>query len=434
MAPLPQRPELNWPGKEKAPAFEPIILVEDSARSRIAPSPISETDLFDNRLIRGDNLPALRALRAEFAGQVKCIYIDPPYNTGSNFEHYGDGIAHAEWLTMMRDRLEPIKELMSAEGLLFVQIDDREQAYLKVLLDEVMGRKNFLNSIVWQKRISPDSDSRFLSATHDLIHVYARDVGKCILHRLPRGAIQDARYDNPDGDPRGPWTSSDLTRREYRERDYYPIALPSGREVLPAQGRSWSIPPESYHELVADNRIDFGPVGNSMPRRKRFLSEVRAGIVPTTWWSGEIAKNEDGKRELKALFPNEPNLFATPKPELLIKQILDIATLPGDLVLDAFAGTGTTASVAHKMNRRWIAIESGDQCHTLIIPRLERVLDGSDSSGATLSAGWKGGGGFRTFHLAPAVDQAFPTESSKKDSRSVESPISPKTSLFDDCG
>jgi adenine-specific DNA-methyltransferase len=398
--------ELTWIGKENRPKLEPRILLEDQEKSYHAKERVSGEDIFDNRLIFGDNLLALKSLEQEFTGKVKCIYIDPPYNTGSAFEHYDDGLEHSLWLSLMRDRLDLLRRLLAVDGCIFVQIDDRESAYLRVLMDEIFGRPNSLGTIVWQKRISPDSDSKFVSPTHDYILLYAKDEAVCSFNRLQRTDLQNARYLNPDNDPRGQWTSSDLTRREYREHDYYPIRLPSGRDVLPAAGRSWSVPKDSYDQLVAQNRIWFGPDGNSMPRRKRFLTEVREGIVPTTWWSGEDAgKNEDAKREIKALFRDDPNLFATPKPEKLIRRIIELGSNPGDLILDSFAGSGTTGAVAHKMGRRWIMVELGEHCHTHIIPRLKKVVDGEDPGGITESVEWKGGGGFRYYHLAPSLLQ-----------------------------
>ncbi|MEO8428940.1 MAG: site-specific DNA-methyltransferase [Verrucomicrobiota bacterium] len=399
-----QKLELTWIGKENRPRLEPRILLEHPEKSYHAQHRMTDNDLFDNRLIFGDNLLALKALEQEFSGKIKCIYIDPPYNTGSAFEHYDDGIEHSLWLSLIRDRLELLRSLLHTMGVIFVQIDDRECAYLKVLMDEVIGRQNFLGAVVWQKRISPDPDSHFVSGTHDYILLYAKEIQECQFNRLARTEEQDARYENPDNDPRGSWTSSDLTRREYREHDFYPIKLPSGREVLPAHGRSWSVPRDSYAEMVADNRIWFGPRGDSMPRRKRFLSEVRQGVVPTSWWTGQDAgKNEDGKRELKALFPNDPNVFATPKPEQLIKRCLELGSNAGDWVLDSFAGSGTTGAVAHKMGRRWIMVELGEHCHTHIIPRLKKVIDGADPGGITEAVGWKGGGGFRYYRLAPSL-------------------------------
>lgn len=355
-----------------------------------------------NLLIQGDNLEALKALLPLYAGRIKCIYIDPPYNTRSAFEHYDDNLEHSQWLSMMYPRLELLRDLLAEDGSLWVSIDDHEGHYLKVMLDEIFGRKNFIANVVWQKRISPDNDATFLSGTSDHIVVMSKDISRCTMNRLPRTEEQDDRYQNVDNDPRGIWTSSDLTRREYRERDYYPIKLPSGREVLPARGRSWSIPRDSFETLIRENRIYFGPNGDAMPRRKRFLTEIRGGLVPTTWWSGDVAKNEDGKRELKALFPEERNVFATPKPERLIERILHIATNPGDWVLDSFLGSGTTAAVAHKMGRHYIGVEMGDHAVTHCQPRLQKVVDG-EQGGISKAVNWQGGGGFTFCRLGATV-------------------------------
>lgn len=356
-----------------------------------------------NLLIQGDNLEALKALIPFYAGKVKCIYIDPPYNTRSAFSHYDDNLEHSIWLSTMYPRLELLRELLAEDGSIWVSIDDNEAHYLKVMMDEVFGRKNFIAEVIWQKRVSPDPDTKFISPTHDTILAYSKTLSVCTLNRLQRTDTQDARYENPDNDFRGVWTSSDLTRREYRERDYYGIILPSGREVFPAQGRSWSIPPESFETLKQDNKIWFGAKGDSMPRRKRFLSEVRDGVVPTTWWSGEEAgRNEEGKREIKKLFPVDMNVFSTPKPEKLIHRIINIATNKGDLVLDSFLGSGTTAAVAHKMNRRYIGIEMGDHAQTHCQSRLQKVVDG-EQGGISKTVNWQGGGGFRFFKLGQPV-------------------------------
>lgn len=395
--------ELTWIGKENRPRLEPRILIEDLEKSYHAPHRVNENDIFDNMLIHGDNLLALKALEQEFAGKVKCVFIDPPYNTGSAFTHYDDGLEHSIWLSLMRDRLEIIQSLLADEGSLWITIDDNECHYLKVLCDEVFGRRNFIANVVWQKRISPDSDAKFLSGTHDHLIVVAKDIAQCCMNRLPRTDEQDARYKNPDNDPRGLWTSSDLTRREYREHDFYAIKLPSGREVWPARGRSWSIPKQSLERLIQENRIYFGPTGNAMPRRKRFLSEIRGGLVPTTWWTSDVAKNENGKKELKSLFPEEDDVFATPKPEDLLYRILILATNPGDLVLDSFLGSGTTTAVAHKMGRRWIGVELGDHCETHCLPRLQKVVNGEDPGGISKIENWQGGGGFRYYELGPSL-------------------------------
>ena len=373
----------------------------------------------DNLLIQGDNLEALKSLVPFYRGQVKCIFIDPPYNTQSAFEHYDDNLEHAQWLTLMLPRLQLLRELLREDGSIWVTIDDNEGHYLKVMMDEVFGRGNFVADVAWQKRVSPDPDSKFISPTADTVLVYAMRAAACTFNRLHRTAEMDARYENPDNDSRGSWTSSDLTRREFRERDFYPIRLPSGREVLPANGRSWSIPPESFELLRAENRLWFGPTGDSMPRRKRFLSEVRDGIVPTTWWAGdESGRNEEGKREVKNLFPLERDVFATPKPERLLQRILHIATNPSDLVLDSFLGSGTTAAVAHKMGRRWIGIEMGEHARTHCLPRLEKVIAG-EGGGISRAVGWgqpaadgtpwnaaQQGGGFRFMRLGEPIFDA----------------------------
>ena len=391
---------------EPVSSHQPTVAAAPAAASA-APPPVQaepvEAPHPPNLLIQGDNLEALKALLPFYRGQVKCIFIDPPYNTKSAFEHYDDNLEHAQWLSMMLPRLQLLRELLREDGSLWVTIDDNEGHYLKVLMDEVFGRGNFLADVSWQKRISPDPDSKFLSSTADTLLTYAKTIASCQTNRLVRTAEMDARYENLDNDARGAWTSSDLTRREFRERDFYAIRLPSGREVWPANGRSWSVPPESFEELKRENRVWFGSNGDAMPRRKRFLTEVRDGIVPTTWWSGdESGRNEEGKREVKNLFPEERDIFATPKPERLIQRILHIATNPGDLVLDSFLGSGTTAAVAHKMGRRWIGIEMGDHAATHCLPRLQKVLVG-EQGGISQAVRWAGGGGFRFMRLGATV-------------------------------
>ena len=412
-------PTLDWLNRAQAfttAARVPYRLLEQvSVHTPLAPSPkrgegggegLTPIPIHGNLLLQGDNLEALKALLPFYRGQVKCIFIDPPYNTKSAFEHFDDNLEHAQWLSMMLPRLQLLRELLREDGSIWVTIDDNEEHYLKVLMDEVFGRGNFIADVSWQKRVSPDPDSKFLSPTADALFVYAKSKLSCEFNRLERTSEMDARYENIDNDPRGAWTSSDLTRREFRERDFYAIKLPSGREVWPANGRSWSIPPDSFEELRTGNRLWFGATGDSMPRRKRFLTEVRDGIVPTTWWAGEEAgRNEEGKREVKNLFPTERDVFATPKPERLLKRILHIATNENDLILDSFLGSGTTAAVAHKMNRRWIGIEMGEHAATHCLPRLQKVIDG-EQGGISKAVNWQGGGGFRFMTLgAPVFDE-----------------------------
>ena len=397
-----QKLELNWIGKDKRPKLEPRILLEDPARSVHARQRVSENDLFDNRLIFGDNLLALKALEAEFAGKVKCVFIDPPYNTGSAFTHYDDGLEHSIWLGLMRDRLEIIRRLLADTGSLWVTLDDNEAHYFKVLGDELFGRKNFIADIAWQKKHAPGNNEKGISSDSDHILVWAKDIDRWEYSLLPRSAKQNDLYKNPDSDPRGPWQPDNLTRAEHRDRDFYAIETPSGRKVFPPSGRSWSRPKAEIDRLKADNRLWFGPKGDAGPRLKRFLSEVQDGVVARTVWLREdVGSNDEAKKEAKAFDLKE--LFSTPKPERLIQQIVHIATRPGDLVLDSFAGSGTTGAVAHKMGRRWIMVELGEHCHTHIIPRLKKVIDGEDPGGITEAVGWKGGGGFRYYRLAPSL-------------------------------
>ena len=402
MAKTNTRLELTWIGKENRPKLEPRVLIEDPAKSYHAAHRVGENDHFDNRLIFGDNLLALKALEQEFAGKVKCIYIDPPYNTGSAFTHYDDGIEHSLWLTLMRDRVELLRRLLRGDGSLWVTLDDNEAHYFRVMCDEIFGRKNFVADVAWQKKYSPGNNEKGLSSDHDHILIWAKEAESWAWNLLPRSEKQDVAYRNPDNDPRGPWKPSDLTRAEHRDRDFYPITTPSGKKVLPATGRSWSRPPEEIERLRSDNRLWFGPNGDAKPSLKRFLTDVQDGVVARTIWPrDEVGDNEQAKKEAKQL--NGSDIFATPKPERLLERMLTLATNPGDLVLDSFAGSGTTGAVAHKMGRRWIMIELGEHCHTHIIPRLKKVIDGTDPGGVTEAVNWHGGGGFRYYRLAPSL-------------------------------
>jgi len=399
-----QKLELTWIGKENRPKLEPRILLEDPAKSYHAKHRVGETDLFDNRLIFGDNLLALKALEAEFAGKVKCVFIDPPYNTGSAFTHYDDGLEHSIWLSLMRDRLEMIRRLLSEDGSLWITIDDNEAHYLKVLCDEVFGRGNFIATVVWQKKYAGKADSEFFSEFHEYVLVIGKNAERLQLNGFSRTAEQDSRYKNPDNDPRGLWASDNLLRTEARDYAIYPIQTPSGKEYWPPKGSSWRFNKDKIDYLIADNRIWFGEAGGNMPRLKRFLSEVTQSLPPTTWWPHqEAGHNSEAKKEVLALFADQDEIFATPKPERLLQRVIHLATNPNDLVLDSFAGSGTTGAVAHKMGRRWIMVELGEHCHTHIIPRLKRVIDGEDPGGVTKAVNWRGGGGFRYYRLAPSL-------------------------------
>ncbi len=397
--------ELTWIGKGNRPKLEPRILIEDPAKSYHAKHRVSENDIFDNRLIFGDNLLALKALEQEFAGKVKCIYIDPPYNTGSAFTHYEDGLEHSIWLSMMQNRLELLRKLLRKDGSIWISIDDNEMPYLRILMDEVFGRANFISQVIWQKVYSPKSSARFLSDMHDYIVCYARDAERWERNLLPRTKHQDRAYRNPDDDLRGLWKPSDLSARNYYSLGTYSITTPSGRVIpRPPQGRYWAVSEDKFRNLNKDGRIWWGSQGNSIPQLKRFLSDVKQGIVPQTiWFYNEVGHNQEAKKHLKQLLPDVEELFVTPKPEGLISRIIGIASNPGDWILDSFAGTGTAGTAAHKMGRRWILIELGEQCDTHIVPRLRQVIDGEDEGGITKAVNWKGGGGFRYYRLGPSL-------------------------------
>ena len=384
--------ELTWVGKYEEEKLEPRILIEDKSKSYGDPDT-------ENMLIHGDNLLALKALENKFRGRVKCIYIDPPYNTGSAFAQYDDNLEHSIWLSMIRKRLLILKELLSEDGTIWISIDDDEQAYLKVLCDEIFMRSNFVSNVIWEKKFSPQNDAKWLSDSHDFILVYAKNKNLWKPNLLPRTAGMDSRYKNPDNDPRGPWTSSDFTARTYSGNTDYPITTPSGRVVTPTKSRSWISSKEEFDRLVSDNRIWFGINGNNVPRKKTFLSEVKSGSVPMTIWKYEdVGSTQDAKKEVKQINPEDP--FATPKPEKLIERILEIATKPGDIILDSFLGSGTTIAVAHKMNRRWIGVEIGEQAYNQCKLRLDKVIDGNDGLGISKKLGWQGGGGYKFYELA----------------------------------
>ena len=400
-----QKLELTWIGKENRPKLEPRILLEDPAKSYHAKHRVASADLFGNRLIFGDNLLALKALEGEFSGNVKCVFIDPPYNTGSAFTHYDDGVEHSIWLSLMRDRLEIIRRLLSEDGSLWITIDDNEAHYLKVLCDEVFGRANFVANVLWQKRFAPNSTAQFISDSHDHVLLYAKAKGLWKRKLLPRDDKHNQSYKNPDNDPRGPWTSGDMSARNSYSAGIYPITGPSGRVIAgPPKGMYWRVSFAKFTELDKDGRIWWGKNGDNVPRIKRFLSEVMEGIVPQLiWLHDEVGHTQEAKKEVMAVVPGSEDVFQTPKPERLIRRVLELATNPGDLVLDSFAGSGTTGAVAHKMGRRWIMVELGEHCHTHIIPRLQKVIDGEDQGGISKTLNWQGGGGFRYYRLAPSL-------------------------------
>ena len=397
-----QKLELTWIGKDVRPKLEPRILLEDSPKSYHAKHRMSENDIFDNRLIFGDNLLALKALEQEFTGKVKCVFIDPPYNTGSAFTHYDDGVEHSIWLSLIRDRLEIIRRLLSDDGSLWITIDDNEAHYLKVLCDEIFGRANFVTNAIWQKKYSPQNDAKWLSDNHDHILVFAKNKQIWRPNLLPRSDDMNARYKNPDNDSRGVWKAVDFSVKTYSVANDFPITTPSGRVVNPPNSRCWSTSLVEFNRLVEDNRIWFGKTGGNVPALKTFLSEVKDGATSMTIWTyDEVGHNQDAKKEVKEF--NNQDVFDTPKPEKLLQKILTLATNPKDIILDSFAGSGTTGAVAQKMGRRWIMVELGEHCNTHIIPRLQKVINGEDQGGISQAVNWQGGGGFRYYSLAPSM-------------------------------
>lgn len=359
-----------------------------------------------NMLIEGDNLDALKALLPYYAGQVKCIFIDPPYNTKSAFEHYDDNLEHAQWLSMMYPRIELLRQLLAEDGSMWTTLDDNEAHYFKVITDEIFGRSNFIANIVWQSKDTPGNNATGVAETHNHLIGY-RKSPKFSPNLLARDEKQLSYYSNPDNDERGDWLAAPLTRAEHRARDYYPLTNPAGRQVWPPKGSSWRRPPEKLQELLADNRVWWGKNGDAeFPMEKKFLSEAKEGVVNKTWWPYDFAgSTRNASAELKALFEGR-KVFDTPKPERLIHRIFEMTTRPGDLVLDSFLGSGTTAAVAHKMRLQWIGIEVGAHARDLCSPRLQKVVNG-EQGGVSRLTGWPstGGGGFRFYRLGPAVFQ-----------------------------
>ena len=394
-----QKLELTWVGKDEPIAVEPRILIEDAERSNRANDPNTE-----NLLIHGDNLLALKALEAKYAGKVKCIYIDPPYNTGSAFEHYDDNLEHSKWLNLMRPRLEILWRLLSDDGSIWISIDDDEQAYLKVLCDEIFGRQNFVATVIWEKKYTVANDARWLSDNHDFILLYAKkkELWKPVL--LPRTEEMNAAYKNPDNHPKGPWKATPLHAKSGSAASAnFSYTFKNGVVFTPPKGTFSRYSAESLRQMDEGDEIWFGKNGNSTPSRKTFLCDLRkAGVTAKTIWRfDEVGHNHEAREEVKAIVPND--VFATPKPERLLNRIVHIASNPGDLVLDSFLGSGTTAAVAHKMGRRWIGIEMGDHAYTHCKVRLDKVIAGEDGGGITKTVNWKGGGGYRFYELAPTL-------------------------------
>jgi adenine-specific DNA-methyltransferase len=404
----PVKLELTWIGKENRPKLEPRILVEDPAKSYHALFRTGKADIFDNLLIFGDNLLALKALEQEFTGKIKCVFIDPPYNTGSAFEHYDDGIEHSVWLSLIRDRLELLKALLSDDGAIWITIDDNEVHYLKVLCDEVFGRTNFVANCIWQKVYSERMDAIGFSASHDHVLVYRKSEVFSVNQLAKEQNAQQFNFF--DEKIRKHYRRRSLrkegseSRREDRPSMWYAIEAPDGMKVWPVkpdgtEGR-WRWKKETIPANL--NILEFVKKDQRWEIYvKQYLEENPTRPPNTIWLQEEVGHNHEAKLEVKA-FNNEV-VFDTPKPERLLKRVLELGSNPNDWILDSFSGSGTTGAVAHKMGRRWIMVELGEHCHTHIIPRMRKVIDGQDLGGITEAVGWKGGGGFRYYRLAPSL-------------------------------
>lgn len=390
--------------------FEPKVLTgwerwDAEAVAEGKAKSVREVSEDDNLLIKGNNLLALHSLKARYAGKVKLIYIDPPYNTGNDGFRYNDRFNHSAWLTFMRNRLEVAKELLHRDGALFVNLDDGEAHYCKVLMDEVFGRDCFIANVIWQKIFSPKNTAQYFSVDHDNVIVFARNRERWKPNALKRTEKHAKLYKNPDNDPRGPWTSGDLSARNFYGAGTYPVTCPNGRVLEgPPRGMYWRVSSERMKELDAEGRVWWGEDGGNVPRLKRYLSEVKEGIVPQTlWFHQDVGNTQEAKKEANALFEDES--FLTPKPERLLERIIHIGTNKNDIVLDFFSGSGTTPSVAHKMGRRWIAVEQMDYILDLPNSRLKKVIAG-EQGGISKAVEWQGGGSFVYAELA-ASNSAF---------------------------
>lgn len=428
-------PTLNWIGKEAVVKHHkdvPFRLLEPVAQFSCGPAQGKRSG---NLIVQGDNLHALKALLPRYAGQVKCIYIDPPYNTGNEGWVYNDNVnspeirrwlgevvgkegetldRHDRWLSMMYPRLVLLKQFLRDDGAIFVSIDDNEVPALRLLMDEVFGSKNFVATVLWQKIFSPKNSARHLSEDHDYIVVYALNADKWKPNLLPRTEGADARYKDT-GDPKGPWTSSDLTARNYYSLGTYSVISPSGRVIDgPPSGRYWTISKESFEALDRDGRIWWGEKGINMPRLKRYLSDVKGGIVPQTmWFYKDVGHTQEAKKELLELvdFDTSDDVFITPKPSRLIQRILHIATDKDSIVLDSFAGSGTTGHAVLKQNaedggnRRFILVEMDENiARNVTRERVKRVAEGYTNAKGQAVEGLSGGFQFCRLSAEPLFD------------------------------
>jgi len=363
---------------------------------RIAKKSFLEKKILNPRvLILGDNQKVLKDIKDTYEHQVSLIYIDPPYNRGDDFKFYKDTKKHDEWLEGMRTTILELKEFLSAEGSIWISIDDSEMAYLKVCCDEIFGRENFVSTIVWQKRNTRENRKIF-SNNHEYVLVYAKDINKFKKKRNLLPATQKLldRYKNPDNDTRGAWQSVTLSVQAGHavKSQFYTIVSPTGKKHKPPKGRCWIYNEERMQEEIKNNNVWFGSDGNGVPRLKKILDVSKLGVVPETLWNVEFAgSTKEAKQELLALEIYDEDVFDTPKPEQLIYRIMQIATNENDLVLDCFMGSGTTAAVAHKFGRNYIGIELNKKVYKYASERLKKVCNG-ESGGISSALEWNGGG------------------------------------------
>lgn len=369
-----------------------------------------------NLLVQGDNLEALKALLPYYAGKVKCIYIDPPYNTGNEGWVYNDNVnspeikawlgsvvgkeaedlsRHDKWLCMMYPRLRLLKEFLSDDGSIWISCDDNEVHYMKTICDEIFGRRNFIANIVWQKSYTANQTAQHISDNHDHILLYAKARDNLSIKKIGRTGDQEKSFKDHDSDPRGPWKAENLSAGKFYNDGQFTITGPTGLKFTPPKGRYWRCNETQYENWLKDGRITFGKKGTGRPMLKKFLYEMQDGLKLSTWWThDENGSNKEASIHLKSII-EDVEVFQTPKPEKLLKKIIEVSTDEVDIVLDSFAGSGTTASVAHKMKRRWLVVEEGEHAHTHIAKRLSNAIAGSELGGVTRLTNWKGGGGFR---------------------------------------
>lgn len=356
---------------------------------------VSEITEEDNLILKGNNLLALYSLKEHYAGKIKLIYIDPPYNTGKDGFQYNDRFNRSSWLTFIKNRLEIAKILLSDSGILFVQITDKEGAYLKILMDEIFGEDNFIEQIIWKKRGGAPND-KVIGSVHEYILIFCKDKEKVKIYQKERSENQLSRYKNPDNHPKGRWASDNLMANvkggRFVKSLYYPIKNPNtGEDHYPSSNGNWRYNKEKMNELLINNEIYFGIDGKGRPKLKRFLCDLRGGVPYSTIWD-DLPMGSSGTSEILKLF-GSVNEFDTPKPEGLIKQVLNLGTEINDLVLDFFMGSATTQAVAMKMNRRFIGIEQMDYINTVSVPRLQKVIEG-EQGGISKDVDWQGGGSF----------------------------------------